>query len=112
MHATAPSALAESTLKPAAALAEMAARLDFEQVPSPARLRGKLSILDALGVGLASNAFPYAHRAMAGIHSCRSATFGSTWAARQAGRPMAATATTVTTTTMPASVVGSIGATP
>lgn len=67
MHATATSALAESTLKPAAALAEMAARLDFEQVPSPARLRGKLSILDALGVGLASNAFPYARRAMAGI---------------------------------------------
>ncbi|KRE18330.1 2-methylcitrate dehydratase [Bosea sp. Root381] len=67
MHATAQFALGDTTLKPALALAEMAASLSFEDVPAAARHRGKLSILDALGVGLASNAFPYAGRALAGI---------------------------------------------
>ena len=60
-------ARARSGVAPASALAEMAASLTCEAVPEAARHRGKLSILDALGVGLASNAFPYADRALAGI---------------------------------------------
>ncbi|MDQ8728288.1 MmgE/PrpD family protein [Bradyrhizobium sp. LHD-71] len=63
----APIALWDSALKPATALADMAAGLRLEAVPEAARHRGKLSILDALGVGLASNAFVYADRALAGI---------------------------------------------
>lgn len=52
---------------PAAALAAFAAGLGFEQVPVAARTRAKLLILDSLGVGLASNAFPFATRSVAGI---------------------------------------------
>lgn len=52
---------------PAAALADMTAALTFDAVPAAARLRAKLSMLDALGVGLASNAYPFADRALAGI---------------------------------------------
>jgi 2-methylcitrate dehydratase PrpD len=52
---------------PAAALAGMAASIEAYDVSEAARLRAKLSILDALGCGLASNAYPYAERATAGI---------------------------------------------
>jgi len=60
-------AMPHSDAAPASALAEMAAGLRFDSVPEAARLRAKLSMLDALGVGLASNAFNYAERALAGI---------------------------------------------
>lgn len=71
-----------AALAPAAALADMATNLSFASVPEAARHRGKLSILDALGVGLASNAFPYAERAMAGI----TALAGETGACSVIGR--------------------------
>jgi 2-methylcitrate dehydratase PrpD len=53
--------------RPARALAEFAESLSFDAVPQPVVARAKLLILDALGVGLASNAYPYADRSIAGI---------------------------------------------
>src|SRR5262245_41367852 len=52
---------------PAESLARFASTLAFDDIPAPARERGKLLILDALGVGLASNAYPFAARSIAGI---------------------------------------------
>ncbi|MGE0716107.1 MAG: MmgE/PrpD family protein [Alphaproteobacteria bacterium] len=68
MEATA-SVLPEPAIPPTPALAEMAAGLKADDVPEAARLRARLSILDALGVGLASNAYPFAARAIAGINA-------------------------------------------
>jgi 2-methylcitrate dehydratase PrpD len=59
--------IAQPKTAPAAALAGIAAGLAVADVPEAARLRGKLSILDALGCGLAANAYPFAGKAMAGI---------------------------------------------
>jgi len=67
MASALPMTVPQPVVAPATALAEMAATLRCEDVPAAARLRGRLSILDALGVGLASNAYPYADRALAGI---------------------------------------------
>ena len=53
--------------KPAVALAEFAARLTYAAIPAPVIARAKLQILDALGVGLAANAYPFAEKALAGI---------------------------------------------
>jgi len=52
---------------PSRALARFAARLRLEDVPAIVRERAKLHILDALGLGLASNAYDYAQRAAAGV---------------------------------------------
>ena len=52
---------------PADSLAQFASRLDLDDVPEAARARAKLLILDALGVGLASNAYPFAERALSGV---------------------------------------------
>ncbi|MDF2812035.1 MAG: MmgE/PrpD family protein [Microvirga sp.] len=52
---------------PAESVARFASRLVFDDVPAAATERAKLLILDALGVGLASNAYPFSERAMAGI---------------------------------------------
>src|SRR5579859_1781579 len=49
------------------ALARFAARLHLSDVPAVVRDRAKLHILDALGLGLASNAYEYARRAAAGV---------------------------------------------
>jgi 2-methylcitrate dehydratase PrpD len=51
---------------PADDLARFAATLTFDGVPEAVRERAKLQILDGLGVGLASNAYPFAERAAAG----------------------------------------------
>ncbi|MGD9845478.1 MAG: MmgE/PrpD family protein [Variibacter sp.] len=51
---------------PARDLAGFAAALTFDGVPAAVRERAKLQILDGLGVGLASNAYPFADRAAAG----------------------------------------------
>ena len=53
--------------QPATELAAFAAALSFDQIPRPVLDRAKLLILDSLGVGLASNAYPYADRSLAGI---------------------------------------------
>jgi len=50
-------------------LAEFAANLRFEDIPAPVLERAKLLILDSLGVGLASNAYPFADRVVAGVVS-------------------------------------------
>lgn len=51
---------------PARTLAEFAAALTFEDVPGPVMHRAKLLILDALGCGLASNAYGFSDAALAG----------------------------------------------
>lgn len=48
-------------------LARFALRLRLADVPVTVRDRAKLHILDGLGLGLASNAYDYAHRAVAGV---------------------------------------------
>jgi 2-methylcitrate dehydratase PrpD len=52
--------------KPAQRLAEFAAGLKFDNIPAPVLHRAKLLILDALGCGLASNAYDFADVAVAG----------------------------------------------
>ena len=51
----------------AAKFAAFAADTRFDDIPAAVRERGKLLILDALGVGLASNAYPFAAKAIAGV---------------------------------------------
>jgi 2-methylcitrate dehydratase PrpD len=57
-------AVAEKT--PAMRLAEFAAGLSFADIPAPVLHRAKLLILDAMGCGLASNAYEFADAAVAG----------------------------------------------
>lgn len=58
--------VAPTETKPARTLAEFAAGLKFEDIPAPVLHRAKLLILDALGCGLASNAYDFAAVAVAG----------------------------------------------
>jgi 2-methylcitrate dehydratase PrpD len=58
---------ATQAAQPARELAAFAAGLSFADIPRPVLDRAKLLILDSLGVGLASNAYPYADRSVAGI---------------------------------------------
>jgi 2-methylcitrate dehydratase PrpD len=53
--------------KPAQRLAEFAADLRFDDIPKPVLHRAKLLILDALGCGIASNAYGFADAAIKGI---------------------------------------------
>ncbi len=64
-NVSAPAALT----KPARRLAEFAADLSFDDIPKPVLERGKLLILDALGCGLASNAYCFADVAVAGAEA-------------------------------------------
>jgi 2-methylcitrate dehydratase PrpD len=48
-------------------LARFATGLRLADVPAPVRDRAKLHILDGLGLGLASNAYDYARRTVAGV---------------------------------------------
>ncbi len=50
-------------------LAEFAAALRLADVPAHVRERAKLHVLDAIGVGLASNAYAYARRAVSGVEA-------------------------------------------
>ncbi len=43
--------------------------LDYDSIPERVKERARIQILDAVGVGLASNAYPFAGRAMAGIQA-------------------------------------------
>lgn len=58
---------AATTTKPAERIAGFAAGLTYEDIPEAVRERARIQILDGLGVGLASNAFPFAEKALAGI---------------------------------------------
>lgn len=55
-----------TTETPARRLAEFAAGLTLEDIPPPVLHRAKLLILDALGCGLASNAYEFSNAAVAG----------------------------------------------
>jgi 2-methylcitrate dehydratase PrpD len=55
-----------AALAPARRLAEFAASLAFDDIPKGVLHRGKLLILDALGCGLASNAYGFSDVAVAG----------------------------------------------
>ena len=48
-------------------IAKFAADLTWEDIPEAVRARAKLQILDALGTGLASHAYPFAAKALEGI---------------------------------------------
>lgn len=61
------SVLAQSSRPPTQHLAEFAASLRFEDIPAAVLDRAKLLILDSLGVGLASNAYAFADRVVAGM---------------------------------------------
>ncbi len=52
---------------PSCRLAKFATTLRLADVPAPVIRRAKLHILDALGLGLASHAYPYAQSAIAGV---------------------------------------------
>lgn len=54
---------------PASVIAQFSAALRWEDIPAPVIERAKLLILDGLGVGLASNAYPFAERSLAGIRA-------------------------------------------
>lgn len=57
-------------------IADFAVNLSLDAVPPNVVDRARLLILDALGVGLASNAYPFAERSLAGIRAL--AEFGGT----------------------------------
>ncbi len=50
-------------------VADFVSELDYDAIPAPVRERARIQMLDALGVGLASNAYPFAERAIAGIQA-------------------------------------------
>jgi 2-methylcitrate dehydratase PrpD len=53
--------------RPATAIAEFAADLDYDAIPEAVRERARIQMLDAVGVGFAANGFPFAAKALAGI---------------------------------------------
>lgn len=53
----------------AESLAKFAAELTWSDLPAKVRERAKLQILDAIGTGIAANAYPFAARAMAGANA-------------------------------------------
>lgn len=63
-------------------IASFAAALRLEDVPGPVLERAKLHILDALGLGLASNAYEYGQRSVQGI-----AAMGPAGSCSVIGRP-------------------------
>lgn len=58
---------------PSAQLASFVARLELQRIPATVLQRAKLHILDGLGLGLASNAYEYSRRAVAGALALGSA---------------------------------------
>ena len=93
-----------ATSAPARTLGEFACGLTFEHIPAAVLERAKLLILDALGCGIASNAYGFSDAALAGATAlggvgraassaaptaCRSATRRSTLALKWATTPVA-----------------------
>jgi 2-methylcitrate dehydratase PrpD len=54
---------------PAVSIAKFAAALQYEDIPAAVRERARIQILDGLGVGFASNAYPFADKAIAGLRA-------------------------------------------
>ena len=50
-------------------VADFVSKLSYDAIPTKVRARARIQMLDALGVGLASNAYPFAERAIAGIRA-------------------------------------------
>lgn len=50
-------------------VARFAANLDYDAIPARVKDRARIQILDAIGVGLASNAYPFSARAIDGIRA-------------------------------------------
>ena len=67
---------------PSRKLARFAAGLRLADVPAAVRDRAKLHILDGLGLGLASNAYDYGRRAVAGVAAMGATAAAPCWAAR------------------------------
>ncbi|MFC7476368.1 MmgE/PrpD family protein [Dankookia sp. GCM10030260] len=63
-------------------IAGFAAGLDYAAIPEAVRERARIQMLDAVGVGFAANAFPFAAKAMAGI-----AALGGAGECSVVGRP-------------------------
>ena len=68
-HSTAPAM--SLAVSPSRSIADFAADLRLANVPAPVTERARLLILDGLGVGLASNAYPFADRSLAGIRTVK-----------------------------------------
>jgi 2-methylcitrate dehydratase PrpD len=56
-----------TTDTPARRIARFADALCYDDIPEPVRQRARVQILDALGVGVAANAYPFADKAIAGL---------------------------------------------
>jgi 2-methylcitrate dehydratase PrpD len=56
-------------MSPARNIARFATALRYEDIPAAVRERARIQILDGLGVGIASNAYPFAEKAIAGIRA-------------------------------------------
>jgi 2-methylcitrate dehydratase PrpD len=54
---------------PARGIARFAATLRYEDIPAAVRERARIQILDGLGVGFASNGYPFAEKAISGIRA-------------------------------------------
>lgn len=54
---------------PAYNIARFTAALRYEDIPAAVRERARIQILDGLGVGFASNAYPFAEKAVAGLRA-------------------------------------------
>jgi 2-methylcitrate dehydratase PrpD len=65
--AAAPAEAATAAL--ARRIADFAVALEYDSIPSEVRERARIQMLDGIGVGLASNAYPFAARAIAGIQA-------------------------------------------
>lgn len=50
-------------------VADFAASLDYDAIPAHVKERARIQLLDAVGVGLASNSYPFSDRALAGIQA-------------------------------------------
>ena len=66
-HSTAPAI--SLPIPPSRSIANFAVALSLSSVPQAVVDRARLLMLDALGVGLASNAYPFAERSLAGIRA-------------------------------------------
>lgn len=67
MKSTLPKTKEDNAWQPAQSLAKFAVGLNFQDVPARVVDRAKLFILDALGLGIASNAYPFGKTAFKGV---------------------------------------------
>ncbi len=62
-----PNKLPASEAAIAETIGDFAVELDWDRVPEPVRHRAKLLILDALGIAMAANSYPFAAAIGAGL---------------------------------------------